>query len=46
MQAAVYTGQSTISVEQIATPEIGPGELLGPRGELRNLPHRSEEDRV
>ena len=28
MRAAVYTGQSTISVEQVPTPEIGPGELL------------------
>jgi len=28
MQAAVYTGQGAISVEQIATPEIGTGELL------------------
>lgn len=28
MQAAVYLGQSTVSVEQVPTPEIGPGELL------------------
>ncbi|HLK47188.1 MAG TPA: alcohol dehydrogenase catalytic domain-containing protein [Bryobacteraceae bacterium] len=28
MRAAVYTGQSTVSVEQIPTPKIGPGELL------------------
>jgi L-iditol 2-dehydrogenase len=28
MHAAVYTGSSTISVEQIPTPPIGPGELL------------------
>jgi L-iditol 2-dehydrogenase len=28
MRAAVYTGESTISVESIPTPEIGPGELL------------------
>jgi L-iditol 2-dehydrogenase len=28
MQAAVYTGDSTISVEPIPTPAIGPGELL------------------
>jgi len=28
MHAAVYTGQGAISVEQIPTPEIGPGELL------------------
>jgi L-iditol 2-dehydrogenase len=28
MRAAVYRGNSTISVEPIAVPEIGPGELL------------------
>lgn len=28
MRAAVYTGQSTVSVEQVQTPAIGPGELL------------------
>jgi L-iditol 2-dehydrogenase len=28
MQAAVYTGDSKISVESIPTPAIGPGELL------------------
>ncbi len=28
MQAAVYTGEGAISVKQIPTPEIGPGELL------------------
>jgi L-iditol 2-dehydrogenase len=28
MKAAVYTGDSTISVEPIPTPTIGPGELL------------------
>jgi L-iditol 2-dehydrogenase len=28
MKAAVYTGESRISVESIATPEIGPGEIL------------------
>ncbi|HYL74303.1 MAG TPA: alcohol dehydrogenase catalytic domain-containing protein [Bryobacteraceae bacterium] len=28
MSAAVYTGDSTISVESVPTPEIGPGELL------------------
>ena len=28
MQAAVYTGESTVSVETIPTPKIGPGELL------------------
>jgi len=28
MSAAVYTGESTISVESVPTPEIGPGELL------------------
>lgn len=28
MQAAVYTGDSTISVESIPTPKIGAGELL------------------
>ena len=28
MRAAVYTGQSSISVEEVATPKIGPGELL------------------
>jgi L-iditol 2-dehydrogenase len=28
MQAAVYTGQSTVSVESVPTPAIGPGELL------------------
>ncbi len=28
MHAAVYTGDSTISVEQVPTPDIGPGELL------------------
>jgi L-iditol 2-dehydrogenase len=28
MQAAVYTGESKISVESIPTPAIGPGELL------------------
>ena len=28
MRAAVYTGESTVSVEQIPTPTIGPGELL------------------
>ncbi len=28
MQAAVYKGQSLVSVEQVPTPEIGPGELL------------------
>jgi len=28
MHAAVYQGRSTVSVEQIPTPEIGPGELL------------------
>jgi L-iditol 2-dehydrogenase len=28
MQAAVYTGDSRVSVEQVPTPAIGPGELL------------------
>ncbi|HEY1240080.1 MAG TPA: alcohol dehydrogenase catalytic domain-containing protein [Bryobacteraceae bacterium] len=28
MHAAVYRGQSTVSVEEIPTPVIGPGELL------------------
>jgi L-iditol 2-dehydrogenase len=28
MQAAVYTGNSTIAVQQVPTPQIGPGELL------------------
>src|SRR5512142_1927574 len=28
MQAAVYTGSSTVSVEHVPTPDIGPGELL------------------
>ena len=28
MHAAVYRGQSTIGVEQVATPAIGPGEIL------------------
>jgi L-iditol 2-dehydrogenase len=28
MRAAVYTGQSTVSVESLPTPAIGPGELL------------------
>lgn len=28
MRAAVYTGDSTVSVEQVPTPAIGPGELL------------------
>jgi L-iditol 2-dehydrogenase len=28
MRAAVYTGESTVSVERVPTPEIGPGELL------------------
>lgn len=28
MRAAVYTGASTVSVEQVPTPQIGPGELL------------------
>ena len=28
MRAAVYTGDSVVSVEQVPTPAIGPGELL------------------
>ncbi len=28
MRAAVYTGNSTVSVEHVPTPAIGPGELL------------------
>ena len=28
MRAAVYTGSGTVSVEQVLTPAIGPGELL------------------
>ena len=28
MRAAVYRGESRVEVEEIATPEIGPGELL------------------
>ena len=28
MRAAVYTGESMVSVEQVPTPAIGPGELL------------------
>ncbi len=28
MQAAVYTGDSNVSVHSVPTPEIGPGELL------------------
>src|SRR6266481_3490286 len=28
MHAAVYTGGSVVAVEQVPTPEIGPGELL------------------
>src|ERR1700688_1087149 len=28
MRAAVYTGSSTVSVEHVPTPEIGPAELL------------------
>ena len=43
MHAAVYRGLSSISVEEVPTPEIGPGELLI---RLRNLQYRPEEDRV
>src|SRR5947207_734600 len=28
MQAAVYKGESRVSVEEVATPRIGPGEIL------------------
>jgi L-iditol 2-dehydrogenase len=28
MHAAVYRGQSTVGVEEIPTPAIGPGEIL------------------
>ncbi len=28
MRAAVYTGESSVSVEEVPTPKIGPGELL------------------
>src|SRR5256714_9467825 len=28
MRAAVYKGRSTVAVEEIPTPRIGPGELL------------------
>ncbi len=28
MQAAVYRGESTVRVEEVPTPEIGPGEIL------------------
>jgi L-iditol 2-dehydrogenase len=28
MRAAVYTGESMVSVEEVPTPKIGPGELL------------------
>ncbi len=28
MQAAVYTGESTIAVQSVPTPQVGPGELL------------------
>src|SRR5712671_5945353 len=28
MQAAVYTGSGTVSIQHVPTPEIGPGELL------------------
>jgi len=28
MRAAVYRGQSVVSVEEVPTPEIGPGEIL------------------
>jgi L-iditol 2-dehydrogenase len=28
MRAAVYRGQSTVAVEELPTPEIGPGEIL------------------
>lgn len=28
MRAAVYTGRSVVSVEEVPTPQIGPGELL------------------
>src|SRR5205823_14959136 len=28
MHAAVYKGQSVVAVEQVPTPEIGPGEIL------------------
>jgi L-iditol 2-dehydrogenase len=28
MRAAVYTGSSTVSIQHVPTPEIGPGELL------------------
>jgi L-iditol 2-dehydrogenase len=28
MHAAVYKGQSVVSVEQVPIPEIGPGEML------------------
>ncbi len=28
MRAAVYKGQSVVSVEEIPTPEVGPGEML------------------
>src|SRR5215469_7942790 len=28
MRAAVYRGDSVVAVEQIPTPEIGPGEIL------------------
>ena len=28
MQAAVYLGQSTVAVQSVATPQVGPGEVL------------------
>ena len=44
MHAAVYRGLSVVNVEEIPTPAILPGEILGARGSLRHLPYRPQED--
>ena len=46
MHAAVYKGESVVSVEEVPTPEIGAGELLVRVEACGSLPHRSEEDRI
>ena len=43
MRAAVYRGNSTVTVETVPTPKIGPRRVAGARRELRNLSHRPEE---
>ena len=46
MRAAVYRGNSVVSVDDVDDARNRPRRNSHPRGSLRRLPHRSQEDRI